>query len=155
LAWATAEERGNWFADETLAERVGQTILEQGGWWMTLATPGAFHTGWRPHWLTEEADGWHARLEVADGVAFDAGVLCGLVSEAPLLVSGWDLARREPKPVRRLMPAGTTWFFRLPEGADERVAAAVRQLQGTCIADDEAHAGCGLAFVGAWERKGD
>jgi CRISPR-associated protein Cmr3 len=155
LAWATAEERGNWFADEMLTERVGQAILEQGGWWLALATPGAFHAGWRPRWLTEAADGWHARLETADGVAIDAGVLCGLVSDAPVLVSGWNLARREPKPVRRLMPGGATWFFRLPDGADERVTAAVRQLQGTCIADEEAHAGCGLAFIGAWKWEGD
>jgi CRISPR-associated protein Cmr3 len=155
LAWATAEARQGWFEDGTLGERVGQAVLEQGGWWLALATPGYFRAGWRPHWLAEESDGWHARLEGQGGALLDAGVLCGLVSDAPILASGWDLARREPKPVRRLMSAGATWFFRLPEGADRRVPEAVGQLQGACIADEEAHAGCGLAFVGAWGKEGD
>lgn len=143
IAWGTTAPLERWLDTREVAE----AITEAAGWWLTLATPAEMAAGWRPSWVVPDGDSWVARL---DGV--DAGRLVGLVADAPLLLSGWDLANECPKPVRRLMPVGTTWFFQLPAQREAAVAAATA-LQGTCVADVEAYAGFGLAFVGAWKAN--
>lgn len=62
-----------------------------------LTTPAYFAGGWQPEnwspWLGEKAS---------------------LVSAAvgkPISISGWDLARGTPKPMRALVPAGSVYFF--------------------------------------------
>lgn len=144
LAWAEAGPGKPWLDDATcreIEEKVGAT----GRWFLTLATAAAFAQGWHPKWL-------QSNRAVLNGI--DCGQLVSMAGDAPRTVSGWDLARECPKPVRRLLPAGTTWFFELPpDGASEAVRAALRTLQGSCIADEDAHMGCGLAFVGAWTKE--
>lgn len=59
---------------------------------LLLTTPGLFG-GWRPPGLP----------------------LCAAAVPAPEAVSGWDLARRQPKPMRYAAPAGSVYF--LQDGA--------------------------------------
>lgn len=147
LAWATVDRCTGWLADQgDLTREIRDAIEQKRGWWLYLATPAAFTTGWRPSWVGDDL--------VARVNGTVAGRLVGLTAEPPVLHSGWDLGRRphpKPKPVRRLMAEGTTYFFELAE--DAGAAEAALSLHETCLADDLAHAGSGLAFVGAWERR--
>ena len=114
-----------------------------------LAAPAAFGDpagatrDWRPAWLqggvegTEPRSGARVRLR---------GAAVGTL----VPVGGWDLARREPRPIRWLVPAGAVYFFEAADAAAARAAA--QALHGQCLADDEAmaRAGFGLAFAGRW-----
>lgn len=70
---------------------------------LVLTTPGIFEGGWRLPGLQENhvwrgPDGCSARL------------LCAAVPRAET-VSGWDLARKQPKRARRAAPVGSVYWF--------------------------------------------
>lgn len=144
LAWVRVQEekQASWIrSDQNAAIR---TALQRSqGWWLYLATPAVFEAGWHPRWIGEG-------LEARVGGRL-LGKLASLVGEGPRPMSGWNLAGGCARPARLPMPAGTTYFFEWPkDGADAAVVDAVLGMQGTCVADELAHAGHGLAFVGAW-----
>lgn len=153
LAWGRVRPAEPWFDDEE-ALSVRDAIAQAGGWWLSLMTPAWFRDGWRPAWIEPAAVGHEARLRSRDGQVISAGRLRGFVAPEPVCRSGWDLAARCPKPVRTYLGAGTTWFFETGPAPAAEVLDAVMALQGTCVADAEAHAGYGLCFLGAW-TKGD
>lgn len=61
---------------------------------------------------------------------------------------GWDLKSHAPRPLRPLIPAGSTWFFET-EGSR---AAEVQVLHGKCLGDGQAW-GLGQVLIGRWEEK--
>jgi CRISPR-associated protein Cmr3 len=63
-----------------------------------LATPAFFEGGWQP------GGGWKKLL----GPKAD---LVGAALGQPLVVGGFDLARRKHKPSRRFVPAGSVYYF--------------------------------------------
>lgn len=64
-------------------------------------------------------------------------------------VGGWDLKRQAPRPMKRLVGAGSVYFFEVLRGEPAAVAARVH---GQAFCDDEnmARSGFGLAFAGRW-----
>jgi CRISPR-associated protein Cmr3 len=86
-----------------------------------LTSPGLFDPGWRPSGLTPRA----------------AAV------PAPVVFSGWDMARGGPKPTRFAAPAGSVYYV------DEAVAP--RPVDGSLCDDaDLARQGFGSYLEGAW-----
>jgi CRISPR-associated protein Cmr3 len=87
--------------------------------------------------------------------------LSGMVNGRPEVVSGWDHARREAKPTRRLLPAGSVLFLRL-EGSPEDCERWARQTWLSCISDlsdpsvpdwRPRQDGLGLCLLGAWSGQ--
>ncbi len=88
---------------------------------VALITPGIFQEGWVPQVLKDK-------------------VMAAAVAE-PLAVSGWDLARAGPKPLRWAAPAGSTLFLKTPldpsirsladDDEDQRIGWGC-YLQGVC-----------------------
>ncbi len=70
---------------------------------MILATPGIFPEGWLPTGLTRGT--WVFELH---GVR--ARLVSACVARAEV-ISGWDLAREQPKPAWRAAPAGSVYWF--------------------------------------------
>ncbi|HXG33140.1 MAG TPA: type III-B CRISPR module-associated protein Cmr3 [Bryobacteraceae bacterium] len=70
---------------------------------MILASPGIFPEGWLPTGLT--CGSWEFDLH---GVR--ARLVSACVARAEV-VSGWDLARQQPKPAWRAAPAGSVYWF--------------------------------------------
>lgn len=74
---------------------------------VVLSTPGLFPSGWCP--LPHDGEG--------DPLLRFGGLEARLVAAAvprAQVVSGWDLARGQPKPAQRVVPAGAVyWFERL------------------------------------------
>jgi len=103
-----------------------------------LLTPAYFAKGWRPTWLCEPQDAVTPAL---------IGAAVGRTQVA----SGWDLKLREPKPSRRLAPAGSVFFLKL-SGRPDAVRDWVTKRWLSCVSDDtQARSdGFGLAVVGAW-----
>ena len=159
IAYGRIDSTSDSWLDKTQKTEIRAAIDQKGGWLLTLASPAALRAGWVCDWMKGDADhGWKAVRTSAAGNSLDCGRLVGFVSTGAIVQSGWDLAGKgreaEPKPIRRYCPAGTTWFFELPPALDvavrKDVLDCIDALQGTCIADHDAHAGYGLAFVGAW-----
>lgn len=69
---------------------------------IVLTTPGIFPGGWRPYGVDAE------NCFALGGVT--GRLVCAAVSRCET-VSGWDLARRKPKPAQRVAPAGSVYWL--------------------------------------------
>jgi CRISPR-associated protein Cmr3 len=78
---------------------------------LILATPAEFSRGWLPDGLRPELEhGKTVWVGLVPGVREEVVLRAALVPR-PLHLSTWDMARRRPRPTRRLVPAGATYFF--------------------------------------------
>lgn len=69
----------------------------------------------------------------------------------PQWVSGWDSARRQPRRLVSLTPAGSVFFYRWPEGfGDERRQSLVEQRWLDTLNGKGGAAGFGRTLVGVW-----
>ncbi|GHT04412.1 CRISPR-associated protein Cmr3 [Planctomycetales bacterium] len=105
---------------------------------LILATPARFNNGWRPGWLNRDK-GLNTIPHTAVKVR-----LVGAAVERWQPVSGWSYKTGEPKPTRRLVPAGSVYFFEVEQGGD---------LSGAwlnSVGDREQDDGYGLALFGKW-----
>jgi CRISPR-associated protein Cmr3 len=124
---------------------------------LLLLTPAWFENGSRPGWLLNEQTGVTPKL-------------IGIANVRAQVISGWDFEKREPKPTRRLMPAGSVFFLGLstkanpetdPAKAKAEIEKWVEQTWMTCISDDakdgdpnqHRNDGFGLAVIGTWDGK--
>ncbi|MDF9391731.1 MULTISPECIES: type III-B CRISPR module-associated protein Cmr3 [Methylococcus] len=99
---------------------------------LVLTTPGIFAKGWLPTGAREND-------KRDDGaVCFDLHGVKGWIVSAAVprfeFVSGWDLAKWQPKPALRAAPAGSVWWLELDEGI---TAEALRKLVERGLWTDE------------------
>lgn len=109
---------------------------------MVLATPAIFKNGWKPDWLTNGLDGELSGVKLK---------LVGASNGRWKAISGWSLAPPKigPKPIRRMVPAGSVYFFEVEKpGAAEPLADLWLQ----SVSDDKQEGldGFGLAVWGTW-----
>jgi|LSQX01.2.fsa_nt_gb CRISPR-associated protein Cmr3 len=64
----------------------------------------------------------------------------------PQLIGGWDLVKREPRPLTPYLAPGCTWFF---EGTVEDLPV-IENLHGACIGEKAVY-GYGQIVIGKWE----
>ena len=72
---------------------------------LILTTPGLFQGGWKPTGVTGDGRDLHFDLH---GVR--ARIVCAAVPRSQV-VSGFDLAKRRPKPAQRVAPAGSVYWL--------------------------------------------
>src|SRR5438270_2960353 len=118
-----------------------------------LLTPAYFKEGYRPTWLLQSNNGVKPELKA-------------IAIQRPQVVSGWDFEKRQPKPTRRLSPAGTVLFLTL-EGTPEAIGTWVDNIWMHCVSDDEDNKdnsdnpeqyrndGFGLAVLGTWTTESE
>uniref|UniRef100_A0A7C4QMU6 Type III-B CRISPR module-associated protein Cmr3 n=1 Tax=Schlesneria paludicola TaxID=360056 RepID=A0A7C4QMU6_9PLAN len=127
-----------WDCPQTIRDALAQATRVR----MVLATPAIFSGGWRPGWLDGQLEGTPPGSSVKLK-------LVGVANGRWKAVSGWSLAPpRGPKPIRRMVPAGSVYFFTCEHGA----AAALTDLWLKPVSDDEQaqRDGFGLAVWGTW-----
>jgi CRISPR-associated protein Cmr3 len=83
-----------------------QTIVKQGRCRIVLTAPGVFTQGWLPNGLVRQSDGSY-QLDLC-GVR--ARLVCATVPRAET-ISGWDLARWQPKAALRAAPTGSVYWL--------------------------------------------
>ena len=114
---------------------------------LILASPGVFADGWLPNGLTQDANGaWRFVLH---------GVRARLVAAAVPrheTISGWDLARHQPKAAQRTAPAGSVyWLDELDATADALRQLADAGLWGTPCEDEARRAeGFNRLHIAQW-----
>lgn len=77
---------------------------------LVAASPLCFEKGWLPDGLVNESGEYRGQLAGLDVVLRAAFVA------RPVHVSGWDMAKGEPKPISRMVPPGAVYFFERAEG---------------------------------------
>ncbi|KYF57428.1 hypothetical protein BE08_43500 [Sorangium cellulosum] len=106
-----------------------------------LLTPALFDEGWRPR-LSPGAP-----LGPAEGVT---GVrLVAACVGRPLAISGWDLAKQQPKRIRRAVPAGSVYWLELT-GPPAARRAWVQRVWAKAMSDaeEDRRDGFGVAAIG-------
>jgi CRISPR-associated protein Cmr3 len=116
---------------------------------LVLATPAEFQRGWLPDGLErsthEDKPAWAGHLPGVD----EPVVLRAALVPRPLELSTWDMVRGAPRPTRRLVPAGATYFFQKVSGQDFSALSAL-WLTAWGGGRDE---GLGLVLPGLWNPK--
>jgi CRISPR-associated protein Cmr3 len=110
---------------------------------LVLATPAIFKHGWKPTWL-ESNDSTNmpkglfgAELEL---------VSAAIGRREP--VSGWNIRENHPKAVRYMVPAGSVYFFKIPDGKQEKILE--NWLKPVSDNEQDRKDGFGLALWGVW-----
>ncbi|PAT42638.1 type III-B CRISPR module-associated Cmr3 family protein [Vandammella animalimorsus] len=86
-------------------EHMAQAICQQRRCRLVLTSPGLFAKGWLPNGFVQEEKGWRFDLHGVKGRLLAAAVARSEV------VSGWDLAHRQPKPAQRIAPTGSVYWL--------------------------------------------
>ncbi len=120
-----------------------ERILEAGGLTLMLLTPGVFAAGYRPGWLDAALEG---EVPNAPGVRLR---LVAAALERWQAHSGWDLAAHQPRPTRKLVAAGATYWFRLLHTPSPQALAAL-WLGSLCDQAQDRADGYGLALPAPW-----
>lgn len=140
--WTTVAE-GAWSCPEIIRAALAKASRVR----MVLVTPAMFRDGWKPGWLNDALAG------IPPGARVNLR-LVGVSIQRWRAVSGWSLLnnppnqRPGPKPVKRIVPAGGTYFFEIAEGESSDLAGHWLEP----VSDDEQNRrdGFGLAAWGIW-----
>jgi CRISPR-associated protein Cmr3 len=140
----TANAAEMWSCLVPLRDKIAQSTRVR----LILATPALFAGGWKPGWLSQKPDG----LEGCPPRTSVRLRLVGAVVGRWRPISGWSLeaGRRGIKPIRRLVPAGSVYFFELLNGNPATLAQDC-WLQPTSDDDQDRRDGFGLSLWGVWE----
>lgn len=123
---------------------------------LVLASPGLFEDqdevrqGWKPGWLRQTDQGLVGN---PPGSSMKLRLVSAVV-ERWRPISGWSLERGHvgPKPVRRMVPAGATYFLEaIGEGSLAQLANDL-WLQSVCDNEQDQRDGFGLALWGLWNH---
>jgi CRISPR-associated protein Cmr3 len=120
---------------------------------MVLATPALFECGWQPGWLNADLEGCPPGTDVKLR-------LVGVANTRWKALSRWSLAKINnkgeldsrgkpgPKPLQRMVPAGSVYFFELVKGDPSKLAE--RWLRSVSDDEQDQRDGFGLAVWGTW-----
>lgn len=148
-----AEETSSQQSSWGCPDEIKQSLAGAGYIRMVLVTPAFFRKGWQPGWLNEHLESqqlWNT------GVKLKLLWAC-IPRWQP--VSGWSYSQQRgglnEKAVRRLVPAGSVYFFQVMEG-NASCLAETCWLQSVSDANRRKGAfdkedGFGLALWGKWE----
>ncbi len=116
---------------------------------LILTTPGLFQDGWLPTGVMRGKDEYRFDLHGVKG-----RLVCAAVPRAEV-VSGWDLAKWEPKPALHAVPTGSVYWLELDEAVTED---GLRKLVAQGLWTDEQYdadmrraEGFNHLVVAAWE----
>jgi CRISPR-associated protein Cmr3 len=153
--WSRIKEPIGWSCPDEISSKLVES--NSGKIRMVLATPAIFLKGWLPRWLSlrTQEDG----KEILEGIppeALDSQRL-RLVSACVdrwKPISGWSAENksRGPKAIRRLVPAGSVYFFEAQSGKEASALAKSHWLRSVCDDPQDCKDGFGLAVWGVWEE---
>ena len=139
---ATEADKGFWEAPKSLSW-TGKKWLR-----MVLATPAIFEKGWLPGWLWEK-DG--NLIGTIPGSGLSVRLVSAVVGRwKPLAGWSYEKDRNGPKALRRMVPAGSVYFFEVVEGGE---GIADLWLRSVCDCQQDARDGFGLALWGCWRGR--
>lgn len=123
---------------------------------MILATPAIFSNGWLPAWLKCKRldDGSDVLEGTPPGASDDLKLrLISACVDRWKPISGWsaEAKSRGPKAIRRMVPAGSVYFFEVQPGGNSSELGKL-WLRSVCDKEEDRKDGFGLAVWGIWEE---
>lgn len=112
---------------------------------LIAVSPLSFAKGWLPDGFVQRNNEYHGRLAGLDVVLRAAFV------PRPMHVSGWDMAKGEPKPTSRMVAPGAVYFFERVDGKPFGESDA-RSLWLTALGERREQ-GYGRVVPGIWNPK--
>ncbi len=103
-----------------------------------IATPAIFEKGWLPKWIDE------SNLEGS----YNNGIrlkLLGCAIGRPVYIGGWDIAGGRPKPMRKAVPQGSVYYFKILNGDKDKIKETFHFKN---ISDINPEEGFGLSIIG-------
>ena len=155
--WAISGQGNGWSCDNGLESLLSKSPKIR----MILATPAIFSKGWLPGWL-KEVNGYLEGTPPKASNDLKLRLVSACVDRWKP-ISGWsaEAKSRGPKAIRRLVPAGSVYFFEVRQGNAGELAKN-HWLKSVCDdvpgdLDRNRKDGFGLAVWGIWEeaKKGD
>ena len=110
-----------------------------------FSTPVFFQNGWLPGWLmenpeTKKISGIYEGLELE--------LLAAIIGK-PIFIGGFDMKNKTPKPMRKVVPAGSVYYFELKNGDLNKV---VDLFHAKSISEfGTKKEGFGVSFVGVFK----
>ncbi len=102
---------------------------------LVLTSPGVFKNGWFPGFLDEQYQGKFEGHSVK---------LIAASTGKAIFIGGFDMKKREPKPMFKAIPAGSVYYFEIQDGIIE---LNVKEVKLTCL-NTLSKEGFGQAFIG-------
>jgi len=123
-----------------------ETEKEKKGLRLLLVTPALFNEGWRPGWLDEQLSG---ECPTLPGLKLK---LRAAAIDRWQALSGWDIQKKKAKAVRRLVPAGSVYWFDIEAMPPTN---ELEKLWLNSISDnlEDRKSGFGLVLPGLWTRR--
>jgi CRISPR-associated protein Cmr3 len=110
---------------------------------LILATPALFANGWKPGWLDGNLTG------TPPGFPDIKLTLRSVVCPRWQPISGWDFKTRKTRAVRRMVPAGSVYWFDVVEGEEKLPDLWLQPIND---AEQDGRDGFGLVTIGIWEK---
>jgi len=130
----------------TCPESLAKALATSKGLRIQLVTPAIFDHGWRPSWLDKSLTGELHGLTLK---------LRAMAVPRWQPVSGWDMRpgknskqQRGQRPVQRMAPAGSVYWFEIQGNASAATALWLRS-----VSDQRNQDGFGLALPGVWHPE--
>lgn len=89
---------------------------------LVLTSPGIFNGGWLPNGASQTGDEEY-RFRLGDVAG---RLVCAVVPRAQI-VSGWNLARRQPKPAAKAVPSGAVYWLQDLEASPDALRKLVER----------------------------
>jgi len=131
-----------WIPPNGLEQKIKNSSLR-----MILATPAIFKNGWLPGWIDKET----CSGEIP-GTKVHVKLVSVVLSKRWEAVSGWsyESGKSGEKPLRRMTPAGSVYFFNFCKGENEIFSLKDVWLRSVCDDPQDRADGFGAAIWGAW-----
>jgi len=142
LHWQATDSSQSWDCPSEVREALQHADQVR----LVLATPALFRYGWKPAWLNDQLQG------CPPGTSVTLKLVAACTGRWQPL-SGWSLeqGRRGPKPLQRLVPAGSVYFFQVIAGNAGQLAD--HWLQPVADEPQDQRDGFGLALWGIWKTQ--
>lgn len=98
--------------EETVIENIKNMNIEN-KFKLYLSTPAIFEKGWIPKWINE-----NTLIGEINGIKLK---LTSAFLGKPIFIGGFDMAKNEPKPMKKAIPAGSVYYFDILEGTQEQI----------------------------------
>lgn len=147
--WQSMSQDTHWACPEEVQQSLTNAVNVR----MAIVTPAVFGSGWKPGWLNDQLEG----TPPGSNTLLKLVAVCNGRWKA---ISGWSLQKINhrgtldsngqpgPKPIRRMVPAGSVYFFKTIGGNAGSLAA--RWLEPVSDDPQESRDGFGLAAWGTW-----
>lgn len=125
--------------EQKLKERISQTKEFK----LVFLTPTIFKNGWLPNNIKFESNNNNYNY-ILETPKIKAKLLTACL-ERPKYISGWDIANKKPKPLKKLVPAGSVYYFELIGGS---VDDLFNEFNFKNFSDENPNLGFGLTMIG-------